>query len=126
AAVAGFIKPADQPITIQFNQTASISAAYIPETGSVQVTLSPQAAADEGTRWRIDQGVWQTSGQTLTGISVGSHTIEFSAIDGWITPSSQIVNIVYNQNTQLMGTYRRQTGSVQVTLAPQAAIDSGA
>jgi hypothetical protein len=33
------------------------------KTGSLQVTLAPQAAVDAGAQWRVDGTAWQTAAQ---------------------------------------------------------------
>ena len=97
-----------------------------PLTGSLQVTISPEGAIDAGARWRIDGGVWQVSGYTQS-VPVGEHTLEFSDLSGWVKPGNQVMTISGGQMINLSGTYTPQeTGSLQVTISPQEAIDAGA
>ena len=56
---------------------------YVQQTGSLQVTISPQGAIDAGAQWRrVGTSTWQNSGTTETGIPVGQHTVEFSDVVG--------------------------------------------
>jgi hypothetical protein len=93
--------------------------------GSLQVTITPAAAVSAGAQWQVDGGTLQNSGTTVSNLSVGSHTLTFSPVNGWGTPASQTVTITANQTTTTNGTYV-QTGSLQVTLNPPGAITAGA
>lgn len=126
ADAVGYVTPAEQFVTILQNQTRSISADYVLKVGAVRTTIVPQAAIDAGAQWRLDGGLWQSSGVTMADVAAGSHTIEFSAIDGWIAPAAQAVEVLFGQTLSATGTYERQTGSIQVTILPQGAIDAGA
>jgi hypothetical protein len=118
--------PADETVQINGGQTTTTTGTYIQQTGSLQVTISPQAAIDAGARWRVDGGTWRDNGYTETGLSIGSHTVEYDTISGWNEPASESVQINDGQTTTVTGTYVLQTGSLQVTISPQAAIDAGA
>ena len=114
-AESGWTTPASEAISISANQTTSVTASYvaIPQTGFLAVTLNVA-----GAQWAVDNGPWQNSGVTVSGLSVGSHTVTFSPESGWTTPSSQTVSIVDNQTNSISGTYAAilQTGSVEVTI----------
>jgi len=90
------------------------------------VTISPQAAIDAGAKWRVDGGEWRDSDYTESGLPVGSHTVEYNVVSGWDKPSDEVVQINDGQTTTTTGTYTQQTGSLQVTISPQWAIDAGA
>ena len=97
-------------------------------SGSLQVTITPQGAIDAGAQWRVDGGVWHGSGETQTELLVGQHTVEFSDVAGWTKPGNQAVTISEGQTATVTGTYSATgpTGSLQVTISPQGAIDAGA
>ena len=90
------------------------------------MTISPAAAVSAGAMWNVDGGTWQASGATISGITVGSHTVAFNNIAGWNTPANQTVNIATGQTTSLTGAYVQQTGSLTVTIGPAAAVSAGA
>ncbi len=123
----GWTTPASQTVSIVANQTDAVTATYvaIPQTGALEVNLSPAVA-----QWSVDSGVWQNSGAVVSGLSVGSHTVTFSAMSGWTTPASQSVSVVANQTNSIAATYVAipQTGSLQVTLnvpGAQWSVDNG-
>src|ERR1035438_158847 len=127
--VSGWTTPGSQTPTIIANQTTTATGTYvaIQQTGSLQVNLAPAGAVSGGVQWQVDGGAWQSSGATVSGLSVGSgHTLAFNTVSGWTTPGSQTPTIIANQTTTATGTYVVQTGSLQVTLAPSGAVSAGA
>lgn len=84
--------------------TATITVG-VASTGSLQVTISPPGAVTAGARWKVDNGAWQISGSTLSGLPVGSHTVAFNTVNGWTTPGSQTVSIKSGQGTVVTGTF---------------------
>jgi hypothetical protein len=126
STVTGWNKPADEVVQINDGSTTTTSGTYIQQTGSLQVTILPPAAVTAGAQWRVDGGAWRDSSYTESGLSVGSHTVEYSTVTGWDTPINETVQINDGQMTTTSGTYIQQTGSLQVTISPQAAIDAGA
>ena len=115
---------AKSPLTSAFQ----IGQFVATDTGSLQVTISPQGAVSAGAEWQLDAGVWQHSGATLSGVSVGSHNIAFSTVSGYTTPTNETVSISTNSTGKANGTYIAipQTGSLEVTISPAAAITAGA
>lgn len=97
-------------------------------SGSLQVTIKPSAAVSAGAQWRVDGGAWNSSGTTIHGVSPGSHTVSFSTLSGWTSPSNQTINIVAGGAASLIATYTSlaQTGSLMVSLAPPEAVTAGA
>jgi len=105
--VSGWITPGNQNVTIFYNQTTNASGNYTTPTGSLQVTITPAEAVSAGAQWQVDGGNWHISGDIQSGLSVGSHTLSFSDVSGWITPGDQNVDIVYNQTINASGNYAR-------------------
>ena len=97
----------------------------IPQTGSLQVTISPASAITAGAKWQVDGGKLQNSGATVTNLSVSDHTVSFSTVAGWRTPSNQIIAVIANSTATVSGNYVA-IGSLEVTLEPVVAITAGA
>ena len=95
-------------------------------SGALKVTISPQAAIDQGARWNVDGGKWRTSGTTVSGLSGGSHTVAFKDVSGWTTPASKTVTLSAGATKSVSGAYVLETGSLKVTLKPSAAVRAGA
>ena len=73
---------------------------------SLTVTIGPAAAASDGAAWEIDGGTtWHASGTTVSGLSAGSHKVNFKSIAGWTAPAAQTPVIYYAQSITASGTY---------------------
>jgi hypothetical protein len=71
--------------------------------GSLQVTITPAGAGAAGARWHVDGGIPQPSGATVSGLSVGNHTIRFSTVNPWTTPANQTVYVSANSTATATG-----------------------
>ena len=127
--VAGFTTPALQIIPVTARQTALAAGNYreaIANAGSLQVLISPPGAINAGAQWQVDSGAWQTNEGIVAGLAEGAHTVSFSVIPGWTAPASQAITITNSQTTLVQSTYVLQSGSLQVTILPAAAVTAGA
>ncbi len=79
-------------------------------TGSLMVTIGPQGAVSAGGQWQVDGGAWHNSGDTVSGLSVGSHSVHFSTITGWNTPPDQVVTVSSGSSITTTATYTSQSG----------------
>ena len=77
--------------------------------GALQVTILPNNGALALAQWQVDGGVPQYSGATVVGLSVGSHTVSFTPVSGWITPSNLLLSVSANATSTASGTYTQQT-----------------
>jgi len=89
--------------------------------GSLQVTITPAGAVSAGAQWRVDNGSWQNSGATVSGLLDGPHGVNFKTVSGWLVPETQNMSVwVYaNQTTTVTGVYP-QSG-LQVFISPASA-----
>ena len=69
------------------------------------MTITPSAAVTAGAHWRLDGGAATHSGATVTNISVGVHTVSFTPVLGWTTPSNQMVTIASGPTKKATGVY---------------------
>jgi len=102
-----------------------ISAPFAQCDGTLQVTITPPDAVSAGAEWQVDSGAWEPSG-AMAKLSAGAHTVQFSNIAGWNTPSSQIVTVTNGFLTTATGNYTAQGGTLQVTITPSDAVSAGA
>jgi len=122
--VPGWGKPANINVTIEDSKVASAKGEYTRQFGSLQVTITPQAAIYAGAQWRVDGGEWQKIG--ALNIAIGNHVVDFRDIPGWPKPVTQPIAVQAGQATTVNGVYTVQAGRLAVTITPQAAIDAGA
>ena len=92
--------------------------------GLLQVTISPAGAVTAGAYWQVDGGIPQPNGATVLGLTVGNHTVSFRTVNGWATPSTQIISVSANSTSTTTGIYGG--GSLQVAITPASAITAGA
>lgn len=64
-----------------------------PNTGSITVNLSPAGAVSAGAQWRVDGGNYRNSGDTVIGLTAGSHTISFKSVSGYTTPADKTISV---------------------------------
>ena len=84
--------------------------------GSLSVTILPACAAAAAAQWSVDGGPPLPSGATVQYLEAGfNHTVSFSNISGWITPSNQSVYIGLNTTTTATGTYVPNPGPFTYT-----------
>jgi hypothetical protein len=95
------------------------------QCGTLQVTIAPSDAASAGAAWLADGGPWQPGG-AMVELPAGPHTVQFSNIAGWNTPSNLVVTITNGFLTTAMGNYTGQGGTLQVTITPPDAVSAGA
>ncbi|MBF0227677.1 MAG: hypothetical protein HQK76_19690, partial [Desulfobacterales bacterium] len=80
-------------------------------TGSLTVTILPQEAIAAGAQWRVDSGIWQNSGATVSSLAVGEHTVNFKDITGGTKPSDKTVTIQSDKTTIISGSYTQNKES---------------
>lgn len=85
--------------------------------GSVSVTILPHAAILAGAQWRVDGGAWQNSAAVYSGLTPGTHTVDFKSIIGWLKPDNQEITVTTNYTTTSTATYTLLTGE-QPNLVP--------
>jgi uncharacterized repeat protein (TIGR03803 family) len=122
SAVNGYAAPAAESVTLTSGQSLSLSRSYTA-LAQLALTLTPGSA-----QWRVDAGAWLASGVTVSNLAPGSHTIDYSAAAGYITPASETVTLTSGQSASLTRAYV-QLAQLTVTLTPSQAqwrVDAGA
>jgi len=106
-----------------------VSNAY----GSLQVGLHSSNAVSKGASWRFETpgsesgwSPWYGTGVEVSGLDVGIKTVQFRAIDGYITPSSKNVEIKQGQRTTTEAIYLAKHQSILGITLPSQATDAGA
>jgi len=116
--------PQSQTVTISEGQITEVSGVY-SHAGSLRVTLTPEEAVQAGAKWNVDGGEWENSGATVSGLSVGEHTVNFKEVEGWTGPPSETVTITGGARTEITRAYTRMSCLI-VTITPQEAVNAGA
>ncbi len=108
--VSGWDSPADQAVIFGAAPTTTITGTYasLAEKGALIVTIEPKAARDAFAQWRVDDGLWHQSGETLLGIPVGTHIVSFSealASPGMVKPSNVTIDVSTDPTVTVEGDY---------------------
>jgi len=100
--VYGDVLVADYENNAIFLGLSSVSA---PQTGSLEVTLTPSNAVTAGVEWQLDGGPFQESGVILSDLTPGTHSVAFSTNAEYTTPALQTVIVTAHQTTTTTGAY---------------------
>jgi len=82
-----------------------LSSVGAPQTGSLEVTLTPSNAVTAGVEWQLDGGPFQESGVTLSDLTPGTHSVTFSTNAEYTTPDPQTIIVTAHQTTTATGAY---------------------
>jgi|LSQX01.2.fsa_nt_gb Synergist-CTERM protein sorting domain-containing protein len=99
----------------------------LPVPAKLKVTLT--GTVPQGAEWSVDGGAaWHASGETLS-LNPGTYTVIFRSIAGWDEPQSISVVLPKGGTVEKSARYEVWTGSLTVTLNPQAgaqwSVDAG-
>jgi hypothetical protein len=76
--------------------------------GAMTVVIAPLIVAEGGAMWRVTYGSWKRSGEVVSDLPVGIHTVEFQEVSGWIKPEDQKVMIEGGQTHTINGFYNNR------------------
>ena len=125
--IAGWSKPSNQNIFIPYDR-ATLTGTYI-QLGSIVVYINPQAARDDGARWRrmgLGDEDWRKSGQAETGVPPGWYYVEFKDLIGWAEPAKYPVNSVQGYENKFVVTFQEVEVGLRVVINPSGAASAGA
>jgi len=106
STIGGWWGPANQTVTITNGAATTVTGVYtVATSGALTVTLLPAAAVSSRAQWQVDGGTFQNSGATVSNLSGGTHTVGFSAISGWWSPTNHIVTTTNGATTTVTGVY---------------------
>lgn len=78
------------------------------QVGMIIVILGPSAIVDSGAMWRVENGPWKKSGESISDLPLGPHTIEFQDVGNWIKPEKKNVKIEDGKTITINETYKRR------------------
>jgi len=78
------------------------------QAGALIVIIAPMIVAESGAMWRVGDGPWMRSGEAISNLPVGIHTVEFQDVGGWIKPEYQKVMIEDGQTLTINGFYNNR------------------
>lgn len=75
------------------------------QVGAITVIIAPENAVKSGAMWRVGNGPWKKSRETISGLSKGLHAIEYQDISNWIKPGNFNVMVEGGQTVTIDGVY---------------------
>ena len=101
-AVAGWLTPPDRELSVALGSPLTVEATYGQVgQGQVQAHLGPSEVTAEARWWlEPDSEDLASTGQIVTA-DIGTYSLRFSDVDGWVTPESRVIEILENE-TQIV------------------------
>lgn len=75
--------------------------------GELKVTIQPPEAVADGAGWSLATGGVHASGDSITNLPAGFHSVQFTALDAWLEPDATEVRVIGGKRQELTATYRR-------------------
>jgi len=128
AEVPGWDRPATVNVQLLPGEVRTVSAAYTPVKGSLQITFTPDNAPSAA-RWRVSGNTnWWASGQTATNLAYGEHDIEYNEVAWWKAPKKETIVIEGSYLHPLSRNWEKlpEPSTLTVTIMPAGAIADGA
>jgi len=123
--VDGWAAPPDETITLTNTTATTITRTY-QRNASLTITFQPVDVVVAGAQWHVDNGPWFESGLTLSNIAPGTHRIQYTDVEGWLTPPEELFTIAAHEDLYLVRTYALDQGTLAVNIYPAEAIAAGA
>ncbi len=113
--VIDYVTPSGSTQTLVADGTITFSGTYVAveETGMIIVNQTPDDLVGAG--WSLS-GPLNESGSgdvTLDDVAIGQYTLTWDAVDGYITPSTDLQTLVGGGTISFSGTYSEDPGYVQ-------------
>ena len=125
APLSGWTAPT-LSVTVSKDQTTAAAAAYVRQTGTLRVDITPAAVAGQA-RWRrAGTTLWLASGDVEPAVPTGDYQVEFMDVSGWSKPAAKPVSVAAGQLATASGQYVEMIGSLKATITPAAAVSAGA
>ncbi len=78
------------------------------------VVISPMAVRLNGAQWRVDNGTYHNSGETVADLAAGKHVISFNAVHDWVKADDQLITVAANAHETVKATYTALSSSYAV------------
>ena len=114
-AASGYTAPASSNVTVAAGASKTLKAAYAAQPGTLTVTLNPSDVRGSAT-WKA-AGTNHASGASAT-LKAGTYSVTFGAVDGYVTPAGQSVEVPPGGAATASATYEVKAATLKVTLDP--------
>ena len=114
-AASGYSAPASSNVMVAAGASKTLKATYAAQPGTLTVTLNPAAVRGSAV-WKA-AGTNHASGTSAT-LKAGTYSVTFGAVDGYVTPASQSVEVPPGGAATASATYEVKAATLKVTLDP--------
>ncbi|MBT3193110.1 MAG: hypothetical protein HN341_11200, partial [Verrucomicrobia bacterium] len=130
--VPGWDTPTAIHIELLEGEERTVTASYTPVSGGLQVSFEasggPADPPSEG-RWRVSgNSNWFGSGEIVTNLAYGDHTVEYNEVQWWTAPEDEV--IVIESSTLLsvsrIWTKLEEPSTITTILDPSGVVADGA
>ena len=102
--VTPWVTPASKTLSITNDMVIAITGVYTEVTG-LYVEIDPSEAVTNGAGWRLYGETNYLSSGLLRPLAVGSYTVEFRPLAGWLSPGNQSVDVQTGKTSFVSVTY---------------------
>jgi len=130
--VPGWDPPAAIHVELLEGEERTITTEYTPVSGGLQITFTADggpANPPSEARWRVSgNSNWFGSGEIVTNLNYGEHTVEYNSVEWWEAPGDEIIVI---EDSSLLAVERTWTKleeptRIGVVLVPSNVVVAGA
>lgn len=104
--IEGWLPPTPKYVDLAESQLIEERMDYLA-AGKLEIHVSPEGVAGAALQWRLGDGAWQLLKEGPIVVPVGSNTLSFSPIDGWIPPSPVDIHVSGDSVASVRVDYRR-------------------
>jgi hypothetical protein len=123
SALEGWQSPTEISVLPIYGQNRKVTAVYTRMTGSIQVTLEPEAARTDGVRWRVANYAWTASDGVVDALPTGQYTLEFRGTELWFPPDPMTVTVTADATTTVTRSFYTKTATVSGIVAANKTYD---
>jgi hypothetical protein len=124
-SILGWKEPVPETVTLSNGVATTLTRSY-EQKASLSVNIEPFEVRALEARWRLDGGPWMSSGEIVSNLNAGAHTLFFLPLAGWTEPEPETVVLTPGQVLTTTRAYVKEYGSVMVMLAPAEGVTAGA
>jgi hypothetical protein len=117
--LTGYIDPIVKSVDLASGEARVVPAQYSRMYGTLSAILQPAEAAAKGVQWRISGRDWTNSGAVLSLLPLGTYTVDFNGVPGWVAPPSVSVDLSNQVPVTVTGQFAIITGLETVILPPE-------
>ena len=132
ATVPGWDPPSTIHVELLEAEERTVTASYTPVRGGLQISFIAEggpANPPSEARWRVSgNSNWFGSGEIVTNLNYGEHTVEYNTVEWWEAPGDEIIVIEDSTLSALERVWTKldEPNRIGVVLTPSSVVVAGA